>query len=228
MTEPFLFSVLKSKWTDDELRILTKNCSKGLDVLNELLPQRTENGITSKATRMGIWLRTWEKPKIPLPPLFMENDQNKERLQYRIQQLQYLAGYFDGEDCVCISKQKSKKNRKSPCYSLIIGVASTDRIVIEDLYHFFGVGWTCFGLLHKNFKVSNRIFRFSWQVQGDRAVQVLALLLPFLRLKRKQTMLAIEFQEKRIIRSRELTEDDLALRENYRQKMSCLNRSPKL
>lgn len=49
---------------------------------------------------------------------------------------QYLAGFFDGEGCVYVSKHKGKK--KNPYYSCRLSIANTDKRVIDLIEQSYG------------------------------------------------------------------------------------------
>jgi hypothetical protein len=153
-----------------------------------------------------------------------------ERSAYHREQRAYLTGVLDSEGSIEICRYSLNKDgfHQSPTYYVQVQVSSTDRPCIEAFYNYFKVGCFYASLIRKNMKVSRRIYHFHWQVKGENAIKVLITLLPFLRLKRKQAILAIAFQKNKVIhRGRNpLTEEDLLFREKFRQTIHELNRSP--
>jgi len=98
----------------------------------------------------------------------------------------YAAGFFDGEGSICSSTQ----NRKYA--QLMVAITNTDKRIIEDWTAKFG------GNFYTNnySSVSNRKPRHQWQTNKKAtAVKVLRVLLPYLRVKKQQALLALEFLE---------------------------------
>ena len=48
---------------------------------------------------------------------------------------QYLAGFFDGEGCIYVSRKKGKK--KNPYYNVRLSIANTDKRVIDLIENSF-------------------------------------------------------------------------------------------
>ena len=96
----------------------------------------------------------------------------------------YMAGFFDGEGCVTISRPRSRKN-----YQLEVNVGNTSRDVLEWVQRNYG------GRLHD--MQGSRPARYKpysvWQVSGVEATDFLRQVLPFLKVKREEAELAVKF-----------------------------------
>lgn len=98
--------------------------------------------------------------------------------------LEYMAGFFDGEGCIGIGPP-----RGTTLYVLQVSIANTDKRPL--------------GLFHKVYggKLLGPLARgerckpiYHWKAESKKAEQVVADLLPFLIIKRKQAELALEFR----------------------------------
>lgn len=126
--------------------------------------------------------------------------------------LAYIAGLFDGEGCIGIYLNQSKRTvggRKLSHYRLACVVALTDEFLIHLLQmHFGGEFYTC-----KKRKDTYRI-AYRWSVYSKRALAFLEAVLPYLRIKKPQAEIAIEFQKTMRHRGKYcLTEKELAVKE---------------
>jgi hypothetical protein len=97
----------------------------------------------------------------------------------------YFAGFFDGEGCISITRQKkSWGNKEQPYFHrLRINLAQKDPSVLKELYDIVG------GTIH----CSNGIWK--WYADDAFAVQFLEAITPFLRIKKAQAELALEFSK---------------------------------
>lgn len=139
----------------------------------------------------------------------------------------YWAGFFDGEGSIMITKNiVNDKTHKSPIYQLQIGVATTNKQIMEKLRNFSGFRNL---IVERRFKKPNQRNAYYWGLKGDRAVTFLKRILPFLKLKREQAIVGIEFQEKKVRpnelggKLRALNQEELNYRELMRNKIRQLN-----
>jgi len=100
-----------------------------------------------------------------------------------VEELTYLAGFFDGEGC--IQTQVTKR-------CLALSVTNKWYTPLEKFMNAFG------GRVHlvtdkKGFSC------FRWEVYADGAMLALKQLLPFLIIKKQRAKIAIEFQELKYI-----------------------------
>src|SRR3990167_3559029 len=106
--------------------------------------------------------------------------------------LAYTAGFLDGEGCIRISKRNPRNGRRIS-YNLSVVIYQKDGEIMDWLYGNFG-GMVY--LKNKGDKSDNWIY--EWRVTEVKAYQFLKTLLPFLKYKKKQAELAIQFQQRRI------------------------------
>lgn len=95
-------------------------------------------------------------------------------------ELSYLAGYFDGEGCIHISKIGARVVAIKSCYPK----------VVQRFYKIYG-GW-CKKLPNKS---KTKIWRhfYYFRIYGDEALYVVHSLFPFLREKKEQARLFIKY-----------------------------------
>jgi hypothetical protein len=135
--------------------------------------------------------------------------------------LAYLAGLLDGEGSICILKRVRNGRIR---HWLEISIGNTDYEVLEWVRDTFG------GHLSSNAQTntehSHKVWR--WRANTQEAAGILRDVTPYVRIKRAQVALAIEFQDHfsgrdyRHTRSR-VTEGELTWREAMREKLSLLN-----
>jgi len=152
----------------------------------------------------------------------------------------YWAGIIDGEGCITIAKQVNYgKKKRSPNYILILDITNTSKELLEEAKKFFGVGsvrkrWSNEKL--KEFREQGRNISQIYQFRADRrsALKILRAVLPYLRLKRPQAELAIEYMNSvvnysgKVIHNKkgfeEIPEEELKKREQFYLMMRELNK----
>lgn len=104
----------------------------------------------------------------------------------------YIAGIFDGEGTIGIYKHKSKDSakRRGYVYETTLYVVNTDKQLIELMYSYFGGNMRTRKKQKENHKTS-----YAWNISGSKVINVLEIILPYLRLKKRQGELLIEFQK---------------------------------
>lgn len=148
-------------------------------------------------------------------------------------ELAYLAGFFDGEGCVTISRpQNSKVQGRMYAQSLRISATNTDPRPIERFIAAFG------GLKQVKSYTSQRYRKkdgtpfsaaYVWIATGTPAAQILRSLLPFLLVKKAQAELGASFEEFRVeayAKFRKQRHPDWVWqeKERFREQMCALNR----
>ena len=117
--------------------------------------------------------------------------------------LEYLAGFFDGDGCICIYKQRNPNMARGHSYRLYISVTQKAPLILEV----FKAQWG--GSIHDRSKYAN-----IWMAYGQSALKALKELAPHLILKREEALLAISFQtektERKNRRCTRLTESEFA------------------
>lgn len=117
------------------------------------------------------------------------------------EELNYFAGYFDGEGCIHARFNDSKY------LSLEVQLTSTYPMVCRSMCKAFGGAVTSGShgnskTRHK-FKNCRRFFR--WRVFGEKSIPVLKRLLPFLREKKEQARLGVRlYKEKDRVRKSQI------------------------
>lgn len=146
----------------------------------------------------------------------------------------WMAGFVDGEGCITISKQV-RKNRPTPAYRVFITISNTDYAVLEFFkLHYGGSIYN----VHERRKDKRNIKwsdTYDWYCPISSSKRFLRDILPYLRLKRKQAELCLEFLETRkntkqarringtLAGSEGLTVEELNKRESYRLAVRALN-----
>lgn len=107
--------------------------------------------------------------------------------------LAYAAGIIDGEGTILITHYKERPNRQAG-YRVVVEVGMCDSAVPMWLYAKFG------GRL-KDYERPNikhrRVYR--WNNADSKAVEFLRLILPYLKTKKAQAEIAIEYQEIKLL-----------------------------
>jgi len=96
----------------------------------------------------------------------------------------YLAGFFDGDGCVFIAKMKLA-GRPNPAYCLHAQYAQKERSILERWQAKVGMG-----------KIYDRKYGgHEWVMTGQNAETFLALVLPYLDLKRAEAEIGLKFRK---------------------------------
>jgi len=139
--------------------------------------------------------------------------------------IEYLAGIIDGEGSIMVKKQKQSRNLNwNPTFEVGIRVGMTYKPIIETLYKTFGGSF--FEEKRNKYKT---IYR--WNVWGNtKVLPILKALKPHLRVKKEQTILAIQLLENRVNgyktrtgRGTWLTKEELQFRNDIHEKVKALN-----
>ena len=134
--------------------------------------------------------------------------------------LAYLAGFFDGEGCISITKGKNHLGNIQ--YSLRVIVSNTNDYVLQ-LYKF------SFGERIQKRKHNKPEWRdcYAWELSSNRAYDFLKCVYPYLALKKPQADLAFEFQKNQSNyagSNLKLNDKELSIREAQRILMQDLKR----
>jgi hypothetical protein len=137
--------------------------------------------------------------------------------------LAYTAGLLDGEGSFTIGVSRNRRGRIAPSYWLQVGITNTDRALLDWLLATFG------GHISDNSRAPSKKNKrpcWAWRIMGCQAVPFLRAVAPYVRIKHKQLLLAIEFQQymSQPRQQKHLSEADLAQREGFRQQLRLLNR----
>jgi hypothetical protein len=137
--------------------------------------------------------------------------------------LAYIAGFFDGEGCICIFKRNVYKPEKTyTYYDYRIDIANNEKDVLDWIKHTVG-----FGCVVKKSRSGNRKQGWSYVVSGSRTIEFLNLIKPYLRCKLRRAEIAIEFQLTKGNRKKEYqggaTKESLDARERLYHEIKALN-----
>ena len=130
----------------------------------------------------------------------------------------YLAGIIDGEGYIGIGMNKGTDNRQ-PQYVLRISIAQSNQpflVCLRDKWG--GLGSICVNRSPRQAKVGYR-----WHISANQAASILEDILPYLVIKKPQAELALEFQVTRGKPWKRVSEDELVVREGFKQRISSLN-----
>lgn len=125
----------------------------------------------------------------------------------------YAAGFFDGEGCVYIAKEKT-------WYKLHIQASQNVRDPLDFLQDLFGGTVT----LHKQTKGGEI---YSWRLSGSKASEALKKMLPYFFVKQHQAYVAINFQSRQSI-NRKRTPQDISFQELSYRSLRLLKKRPDL
>jgi hypothetical protein len=132
----------------------------------------------------------------------------------------YLAGLFDGEGCVVITNTALPNRADSYCLRVFLTMVDREG---PGLFHArFG------GNFYEKQPANPRHRRqYTWQTSGKIAGAALEAMRPYLRVKRDQVELALEFQARKVGTGYfPLPGDELAIRAGYKLALSDAKREP--
>jgi len=108
--------------------------------------------------------------------------------------LAYAAGLFDGEGSIFIGKVKTSRNKSGLLFRLHIEMCNTNEPAVRWMQLYFG------GSVYERYADSDaRRTLWSWQLRGKKALEFLKIISLYLRIKKLQAELAIEFQSRQIL-----------------------------
>jgi len=143
--------------------------------------------------------------------------------------LAYTAGIFDGEGSILISVNRPHPKRETinPQHYLTACLGNTNRPLIDWLKSEFG------GHIVKggNRQAKRQQEYWIWSISSCQARDFLTLIYPYLRIKKEQARLGIEFQNRRLKKGSPgkrccrwgLTSEELSKRAWYKEQISSLN-----
>lgn len=126
--------------------------------------------------------------------------------------LAWAAGILDGEGSIFVMKQGRQDRERDTNYILRVSVQSTDPYMAKEMASIFPDGAVFSQQVDKRPNNSNTL---KWQVSGRKAANVLKELLPFLRVKKEQALLAINFQSTTKKHWKHMTETDYKTQEEF-------------
>ena len=134
-------------------------------------------------------------------------------------ELAYLAGFFDGEGSIMILAQTGAC-RGPGRYRLVLAVSNTvDHSVVRYVLAF---GGTVIPVKAKNVRSKSS---FRWMITSVGAEKALTGMLPFLRVKKEQATVALEFRKlfRRRVRGAKLNSSEVEQRNKFVHRIKLLN-----
>ena len=102
----------------------------------------------------------------------------------------YFAGLFDGEGCIYVSKLPKTQRTY---YNLSVVLCMCHEEVIKDFHRFYDCG-----TVHaRSRKTPSGLTAYAWSAHGKDALHVLEQLTPYLRTKKEQAKVAMQYQNNR-------------------------------
>lgn len=109
--------------------------------------------------------------------------------------LAYTAGIIDGEGSIQIHKYPRKKHKRRYVLSLLVRVKNTNQWLCNWLKFAFG------GSVYLSSTPAGKPI-WEWSLETKQAGEFLKLVLPYLRIKRPEAELALQFQARKTRRGR--------------------------
>lgn len=98
----------------------------------------------------------------------------------------YIAGFFDGEGCIRIKRA----NQGGNSYYITATITNSNKMILEYIKDIFG------GKVREAEKKANKVI-YHYELTSSEAVDMIKTLLGFLKEKKEQAELAINFHEKK-------------------------------
>jgi len=132
----------------------------------------------------------------------------------------YTAGYLDADGCITIYRRKPSKNMGNinPIHYPDIHISSINKEIIQYFKDIYGGCITIDVSQHKN-------PLYNWKPNISDMEEFLSSIQTYLKLKRKQCDIMLEFLRKRKVpKGNSLTQEQLNERENYLIEIHRLNK----
>jgi len=139
----------------------------------------------------------------------LPKDIRKGDVKMKKTDLAYIAGFFDGEGCIYIGKSGG-------WHHLRVTASQANEWIITWLKFSFG------GSVNKMTCETGYRQRWQWHAEGSNAYEFLTSILPYIKLKKAEAELAIQFQEARRGKGFHVTDKQRAIDEVNRILMSNL------
>jgi LAGLIDADG-like domain len=127
----------------------------------------------------------------------------------------YLAGLFDGEGCVYIGAKKGKQGQ----YQLVVTLTNSHKPTIDALHEQYG------GIVQIHHRGLRR--HYAYALRSLKAKALLQDVLPYLRIKRAEAELALEFQDHMSARH-PLTPNVMSYRQGCMDRMKALKTTDRI
>ena len=128
----------------------------------------------------------------------------------------YLAGLFDGEGCIYIGHPGKADNLPDGKYQLVVTLSNGHQGIIQNVQTAFG-GFLQIQHVHDG----RRHLGYTLHLRSRKAANFLRSVLPYLKIKRAEAILALEFQDHMSERC-PITPDVMEYRQGCMEQMKAL------
>ena len=106
----------------------------------------------------------------------------------------YIAGFLDGEGWIGLQKNPIRADKWAYTYYFVrVGVSNTNKEILEWLQAITGKGYI--RVNKSNLKLPNRKPCWMWDLSGTDAVELIKLVHPYLKVKKKVVESILEFRQ---------------------------------
>jgi hypothetical protein len=137
--------------------------------------------------------------------------------------LAYMGGFFDGEGCIHLAKQTFRDPNRRATFRMRVDLSQNNLEMLQAFQLEVGVP----GNLHalkRTLSQNRQCYKILYD--GDSAFEVLRRLLPYLRRKKPEAIVALEYQQSCAIHihpgRRGIDPDDWALRARFYRKLRAM------
>lgn len=102
---------------------------------------------------------------------------------FNVKDLNWMAGFFDGEGCICLTK-RHRRNNLYPEYELKLSIGQANPLPLYVFSKSFG------GNVNKRGDGY-----YVWQISSKKSIEALKYLIPSLVLKKKEAQAALKFSK---------------------------------
>ena len=135
--------------------------------------------------------------------------------------LAYAAGFIEGDGSITIHRRRPCGEHRNIIHTLVLIATNTDKRVLDWFKEEFG-GYVY--LSHKPHRNKPHWRpRSSWRIASSSAEEVLKQILPYLKIKREQALLGLEFQKRKKCGGKRLSEQEIQERNKLYEKMHALH-----
>ena len=127
--------------------------------------------------------------------------------------LAYITGIIDGEGYIGIKRDHVKGRGINPVFYERISIASNSKDILEFISNFLGVGKM---YIHKHSKLSKKAY-WSWETSNLKAVYVIKMIYPFLRIKKPEADLVLKLSKNKVKKYGTLPKEVIEYREKLYQ-----------
>jgi len=142
--------------------------------------------------------------------------------EINIDDLQYMAGFYDGEGYITLMESRPSKTRKNASFSVFLSVSNTHFDTMKWLQDAIGGKLYCKKAENDS---SRKLDLYILEHFGDEAVSVLKSIFPYLRVKKDQALVIFEFQKVKLAKmSSSFSENEATSVRKFTEKLKNLKR----